>query len=356
MRTSGDVESPSDPARFRHLVEHIQDAVVEFEFVDGEPIVLSTNPAFVEVFGYDTEEIVGKSLNDAVVPPWLSDEAEGLDSRTTAGKVNYSHVRRETADGLREFLYRGIPYELDDGRICGFAVYTDLTEDHRNRNRVEVTNRILRHNLRNNVNVIRGASERVAETLAADTEAAETVAMLVNAVERLSKLTTEATEIHRTLDEPFTETPRIDCVPLLDRVVEEFRASHPAADIRTALPERLDVAATERLEVAVASLVENAVEHNPADRPRVWVRARPIGTGTWAAVTVADDGPRIPEAERDILTGKADITPVRHGSGLGLWLVKWTVDRFGGDLSFGESEAGGNRVRLRLPRPADAPP
>ncbi len=44
----------------------------------------------------------------------------------------------------------------------------------------------------------------------------------------------------------------------------------------------------------------------------------------------------------------AEITPTRHGSGHGLWLVKWTAERFGGGLSFGERDPGGNSVRVRL--------
>jgi len=52
--------------------------------------------------------------------------------------------------------------------------------------------------------------------------------------------------------------------------------------------------------------------------------------------------------ERNVVTGSADITPKHHGSGLGLWLVKWIVDRSGGELAFEESDLGGNRVRIRL--------
>jgi nitrogen fixation/metabolism regulation signal transduction histidine kinase len=51
-----------------------------------------------------------------------------------------------------------------------------------------------------------------------------------------------------------------------------------------------------------------------------------------------------------VITGEAEITQTHHGRGLGLWLVKWTVERSGGQLSFGESDIGGNCVRLRLRR------
>ncbi|MCU4925783.1 hypothetical protein OB905_07270 [Halobacteria archaeon AArc-dxtr1] len=54
-----------------------------------------------------------------------------------------------------------------------------------------------------------------------------------------------------------------------------------------------------------------------------------------------------------MITGDDEITELRHGSGLGLWLVKWTVETFGGELSFVRSRAGGSRVQIRLRRCQD---
>jgi len=44
-------------------------------------------------------------------------------------------------------------------------------------------------------------------------------------------------------------------------------------------------------------------------------------------VRVGDNGSGIPEHERRTLAG-ADETPLRHGSGVGLWLVYWLVTQF----------------------------
>jgi PAS domain S-box-containing protein len=328
-----------DAARYRHLIEHVQDAVVEFKLVEGRPVIVGVNPAFEEVFGYDAEKAVGKLLNDLIVPPWLADEAANLDERTAAGQVNYRHVRRQTADGLGEFLYRGIPYE--EGR--GFAVYTDLTTANRRERRLEVLNRLLRHNLRNSVNVVVGAAESVRE---GDDEA---LRMLESGASDLLRLTEEATEIHRTLTETLPGNPTLDCVPLLETVVTEYRERHPEATIRTDLPGSLPATATDRLGAAVGALVENAVVHHDGD-PTVWVAAESVGDSEWVDITVADDGPGIPAAEREVITGEAEITPTRHGTGLGLWLAKWTVERYGGTLAFEGSDASGTRVRLRLYR------
>ena len=51
-----------------------------------------------------------------------------------------------------------------------------------------------------------------------------------------------------------------------------------------------------------------------------------------------------------MIAGDTEPTRVHHGSGLGLWLVKCVAEGYGGELSFKESEYGGNLVQIRLPR------
>lgn len=338
------------PGRFQHLIEHIQDAVVEFEMDGKEPIVRGVNPAFVVTFGYEPEEILGASLNAFIVPPWLAGEAATLDDRTAAGKVNYRHVRRETAAGIRDFLYRGVPYETEDGSRRGFAVYTDLTEDRRNRNRIDVLNRVLRHNLRNKVTLVAGSVEALLEQIGGDDPSARSLAENARTgVEELRTLSREAGDLYRIANATVPEDARIDSVPLARSVAGRFGRRYPDASIDLDLPETLVVAATDLLEVALESLVENAIVHNPSDGPRVWIEAD-RHREEWCTLAVADDGPGIPAHERAVITGESEITALTHGSGLGLWLVAWTVETVGGEVSFEQSRADGSRVVLRLRR------
>ncbi|AXR79569.1 Signal transduction histidine kinase, contains PAS domain [Natrarchaeobaculum sulfurireducens] len=345
------VTAVADPRRFDHLIGHLHDAVVEFVIDDGEPIVTDVNPAFVDLFGYDRADVVGKPLNECVVPSWLEAEATALDERTVAGKVNYRRVRRETADGLREFLYRGIPYETDDGNCRGFAVYTDLTEARRNQSRVDVLNRVLRHNLRNKVTLVAGCVEGLLEELEDDAD--PTVEQLSEtarkSVDELRALAREAGELQRIADASVPDDPHVDAVPLARSVAGQLGRHYPGGTITIDLPETLEVAATDRLEVALESLLENAIVHNPSDDPRVRIEGG-YDCEKWAFLAVADDGPGIPPVEREVITGESEITELRHGSGLGLWLVKWTVETFGGEIVFDTSRAGGSRVTIRLQR------
>lgn len=336
----------------RHLVEHIQDAVVAFELVDGRPTIRGVNEAFVEQFGYPRSELLGSDLNECIVPPWLRTEAAALDDRTESGETNHRQVRRQTASGLREFLYRSVPYDAE-GPIDGYAVYTDLTETTRRERQLKVLNRLLRHNLRNKTAVIGGNVDLLrSEFDTADPTLSKAADATTAAAAELRKLSGEAVKIHRLFDSREADAKSTDIVPIVDTVAAQFREKHPTAAIEADLPDALGVVVTTGFRDAIGALIENAIEHNPADAPRVRIRANAGPEAEWIDLTVEDDGPMIPEADREVITGAAEITQTRHGRGLGLWLVKWTVERSGGRLSFEGSDMGGNCVRLRLRQPA----
>ncbi|RLM59981.1 response regulator, partial [Halorubrum sp. Atlit-26R] len=54
--------------RFQSLFHELTQPAVEVEYDDQEPIVQAVNVAFEDVFGYPASEIVGHSLDAAIVP------------------------------------------------------------------------------------------------------------------------------------------------------------------------------------------------------------------------------------------------------------------------------------------------
>lgn len=336
-------------SRHRHLIEHIQDAVVEFEFDSDTPIITDVNNSFVEIFGYERTAVIGEPLNEWIVPEWQTKEAQDFDQLVLSGEVTYQRVKRKTASGLREFLYRGIPYRTEIDVRGGFAVYTDLTKLNWNEQRFHVMNRILRHNLRNKTNIIDGHLSILFQQLDnTELEITETKKTLESAVGDLERLIEEAHAIRTIIGESGTEGNTVDCVPLIEEAVKIHRQSCPSANIEIELPEALPVRATSNLQFAIESLIDNAIKHNPSGSPYVLIRAEYADSDDWVNLYVEDDGPIIPSIEKEVVTGTIAISPTNHSAGLGLWLVKWTTEKFGGELLFEESEFGGNSVHIRL--------
>jgi signal transduction histidine kinase len=113
------------------------------------------------------------------------------------------------------------------------------------------------------------------------------------------------------------------------------------------------VRADHRLSAALDALIENAIEHGGspyADGEAVTLRVAATVDGGQAVVEIADTGPGIPEYERAAVFDDQPLSQLSHGSGLGLWLAKWVVENYGGQLTY-ERRGGETVVAARLPRP-----
>ncbi|WP_115862414.1 sensor histidine kinase [Halorussus litoreus] len=218
--------------------------------------------------------------------------------------------------------------------------------------RLQVFNRVLRHNLRNDLTVVVNYAEFVAEQSddPAICDAAEKIAShgwdLVHTSEKASRIENSMR------DEEPGPTP-VDVSAVATEAAAEVRSSFPDADVSTDCPDGLYGRAIPAFPAAVENLCENGVEHNDNAEPTVSVSVDTVVEDgeEWIRIAVADDGPGIPAHERTVLT-EGEETDLEHGSGLGLWLVHWVVERSGGRLSFTENEPRGSIVRIDL-RPVE---
>jgi PAS domain S-box-containing protein len=127
-RTEREAALREERDRIAALFQNTTDAILEVRYdLPDDPTILSVNPAFEDTFGYDAESVVGRSVYDVLVPDVDREEARRRVEQATHGGQFEREVRRETADGLRDFLFRGVP--LDDGDSGeGYAIYTDITD------------------------------------------------------------------------------------------------------------------------------------------------------------------------------------------------------------------------------------
>jgi len=339
------------PNRFRQLFEQLQDPVVEVRFPDAEPVVTSVNTAFEETFGYGVDELVGERLNEYIVPVAAEDAAETLDREAASGEWTAAEVVREAIDGPRLFLFRGIPFS-HDGQQCGFGVYTDITDRESQQRYHEVLNRLLRHNLRNDLNVILGLADQLTRSL--ETGETSTAAVGQQLKERaldLVETTRRARELESVIDRSETETAPIAVDELIEDACEMFQNETTSGQLVVQVDSPAVGIGGPALREAVVELVENAIEHT-TDEPTVEIRVERHPRNQHITITVADDGPGIPTNERAVIDGSQSISPLDHASGLGLWLAKWIVEAYGGELAFvgPDDRLGGAAVQLWLRR------
>jgi len=332
--------------RFSYLFNNLPDAVVETEFTDDSPLVRSVNPAFTDVFGLDRPTVIDGDLNEYIVPPDddARREADRLDEQGAEGEPVQAEIRRRTADGFRDFLFRGVPYRHEDGRVWSFGIYTDITEQKERERRLEVLNRVLRHNLRNDLTVVLGLADELHDRTD-DATHRDLLERLQAKAEQIASLSDRARDIERSVRRDDADTTPLDVTEVVESVAERYATQYGTTIARSVPATRVE-AADGRLGRVLGELLENSLEH-AGEAPTVSVAVDP--SPETVSVTVTDDGPGIPDHELDVLTGSEPITQLSHGSGLGLWLVIWVTESYGGTVRF-ENTAGGASVTLTLPR------
>lgn len=251
----------------------------------------------------------------------------------------------------RERVYRTQATTLTDerGQYIGRIVHmNDVTEIVKREQRISVLNRILRHNVRNELNVASGRLELVAGHLSTDQE--DHVETAVKAINRVIGFAEKARYVEQTLKESDTGED-VSVTTIADRVVTQTQDAYSDAVIEY-LPSTnseteslVRVVDDELFEMALRELVENGIVHNDHESPHVTVHIESVGDRT--RVSVADNGPGIPDGETDILTKRTE-TGLNHGGGVGLWLVKWMASLSSGELSFTENNPRGSVVTLTL--------
>jgi signal transduction histidine kinase len=203
---------------------------------------------------------------------------------------------------------------------------------------------VLRHNLRNEMNLVDGYASDLGEEL--DGDLGERARTIESVATDLVELSEKARDVERILARTSTDSTRADFATIVGETVSEITDRYPDVDISTDLADGLEVPKT-RSRAIVENLLENAAEHNDATDPRVEVTVEPVDDGDAARLVVADNGSGIPPDERRALEKEAE-TPLEHGSGLGLWVVTWSVRSLGGTIAF-ETSSEGTEVRIRLP-------
>ena len=100
------------------------------------------------------------------------------------------------------------------------------------------------------------------------------------------------------------------------------------------------------LDAVLLNAIENAGEHNDGDNPRIEI----IASVTDGLITleVRDNGPGISEYELSVLSEGAE-SSLKHGSGIGLWIIKWGADLLGGRVQFSGTDPTGTVVEIAVP-------
>jgi len=326
-------------------IDALSDPVAAYRVADDEPHVTATNAAFERRFddlGPDTPAAAIFDRFDVV--------------RSTSGSDPETHL----ADGddagiyLDDFGDAG-PYlarVVATGDDAGHLVFTDLKDclDVAETAGVGQVASVISHDLRNPLDVA-GANLRAAR----ETGESEHFDAVADAHDRMRGIIRDVLTLARG-DEALNRSDGVAIRTAAEEAWQSVDTDRATLTVTGSLP--TTTADPGRVRRLFENLFRNSVEHavqwgDPADgdgestasdpREDVTVTVGALDDGFY----VADDGPGIPEDERDAVFDPG-YTIDDGGTGLGLAIVETIVDAHGWDLTLTAAEDGGARFEVRL--------
>ena len=354
--------------RFRALVSSVKDYAIFM--LDPSGKIETWNAGAERTKGYLAEEIIGQHMSRFYTP---EDLARGLPAKLLAQAIRDGRVESEgwrvRKDGTRFWADVVITALVDDaGRLIGFAKVTrDLTERlHAQEEQLRLAHAeeavrlrdeflsIAAHELRTPLSALQlqlqgllerpeGIESRIRAKLERACRSGDRMVTLVDALLDVSRITTGSFNLNPS---------RFDLAVAVKDVVERFREhAVRAGSTVTVRAERGLEGRWDRLRIeqVVTNLLTNALKY-AAGTP---VEIDLSGTEQDVIISVADEGPGIPESEKERIFLRFErAAPMRNfgGLGLGLYVARQITEAHGGEISLASDRPRGAQFLIRLPR------
>ena len=345
---TGQIDDAITPAHYIQAFRGTQNPAI---ITDNQYRIVDVNDQCVTQFKYSREQLRGELPIKLLTDPRLLEEI--TDAIEQSGHWN-GRCELQTADNRRIYSYGHASELRSRGQVIGhLAVFSDKTRDRLYEQSLSILNRVLRHNIRNDANVVLGHLELLSEEL--DNEQPESLAI---AIDRVNAMVSRA-ETTRSFSGIFAENVQSALRPIrLDTTVSDAVAQadvssgHITVDV-----DPVWVVADQTLTPAITAVIENAIKHNDSDHPCVEITTS-VQPGTNAApdtdrltLSIADNGPRVSDDRRERIFGREEWTPVHHGQGLSLFFVDRLMDLYGGTVRITDNEPRGSvfKLQFRIP-------
>ena len=237
------------------------------------------------------------------------------------------------------------------GALAGYyraRAVADASRAERASDALAFVNGLIRHDLRNDMQVIRAYAGEIEDAERGDDAVTDHATIVREKTDEAFERIDTAGSLAKTVAGEADYEP-VDLVAVAEEVADSVETA-TTATVRTDLPERAPVVANAGLRSVVDNLVENAVEHNDSDDPRVSLAVE--SDDGVVRLVVSDNGPGIDPVDRP-----SAYRPGETPDGGGLRIAATLVDRYGGDLRIvdgGPADAdGGTTVVVTLPRADD---
>lgn len=317
--------------------------------------ILDTNERLEDLFGYRTPTLQRLSVDDYSANTFDCSSAR-LRRRFMAaadGEPQAFRWRIKRGDGTLVWVQAHLSALTVAGDRRVLAEFRDIEAHTTANKRIGLLSRIMRHNLRNDLIVISGRAEQIRPTDEPE-RVSEHVEKIHTTAADIERITESVRQIERAMTPGGSHRRTQRAVAAIREAVSDIRERYPAADIDVKEATPMWFSVDSAFAQALSHAVENGIVHAPKPDPSVTVTVDESPNTGRVEIRVADGYPPIPDVEIDALDAPSENTSTAHGTGVGLFVMKWSIESLGGEIVFERTGDGGNVVSFYLP--PEAPP
>ncbi len=326
--------------------------------LDDAGKVVQVNEGFEKMFGYTSNDLTGKSLNDFIVPQELESEGNDLNTLITSEQVVKIETTRlhKNKTSLSVIVY-GVPVPLENKTISIFGVYVDITsqkkveEELKVRN-IELDNFVYKvsHDLRAPLSSVLGLVN-LAKLEGNDDSLAEYIKLIGQKVQQLDSFISDVLSHSKNL-KLDVKIEKIDLKKLIDQTYTDLNYLKGADQIKKEIQiEGGDFYSDPwRIGEILRNLVSNSIKYRDFSKtdPEIKINIR-VGDDR-VIILFADNGIGINQPNLNKIFEMFYRASLQSdGSGLGLYIVKNAVEKLGGILKVTSEIGKGTTFELKLP-------
>jgi two-component system sensor kinase FixL len=351
-------------ARIHSILETAFDAIV---VIDPQGIMQLANPAVGRLFGYTTDELLGRNVSMLMPDPDRERHDSHIRRYLTTGEKRIIGIGREVVaqrkDGTTFPVSLAVSEMKFDGELTFTGIIHDLTEQKRIEARLREQSELARigqmaavmaHEVRNPLAGIRGALEVVGKRLPEESRDRAVMSDVIGRLDSLNQFVHDLLLFSRPKPPKIGETA---LMPLFQRLVELLKSDSQFADVV------IDIEGADIILPIDPQLIERTFHNLLANAAQALKGAGAIHVrietrDAVCRISVSDNGPGIPPDVRDRIF-EPFFTTKHRGTGLGLAIARRTVEQHGGSIAVESTPGVGTTVIVNLPLPESglaAPP
>ncbi len=322
------VEYEQELERYKELIDNVPAGI--YRNTPGEAgEFVEVNPAMVEIFDADsTEELLDIPVRDLYTDP---DARQSFsDAILEEGIVKEKEMQLETLDGQTFWgSVTAMQFEAADETYLD-GVVQDITERveyeqrlEEQRDNLDILNQMVRHDIRNDLQLIIAYAEMIEDEL--EGKHKEYVEIVLENAENAVGLTKTARDLAEAMLHEETDVKSVPLKRTLETQIEEIRTANEEVVVTVCDPIPSEqIYADGMLDSVFRNLLTNAVAHNDKDVPEIEIHVEEADEHV--LIEIADNGPGVPDEQKEEIFGKGAKGLESEGTGMGLYLVHTLVD------------------------------